>query len=314
MASALHILALHKVTAVKKQLNVKKILRVLSSVLLYLFLSICILALALTISAKKDPDGATNLLGYQMRIVVSDSMAACEATDVSEYKIKSIPIRSMVFVETVPEDPIEANEWYARLEVGDVLTFRYVYTSQVTITHRITSITAKENGYLITLAGDNKSAQSDQMTQTIDTAAEDSPNYIIGRVVGQSYALGRIVSLLKEPLGLVFTVIVPCFIIILLEVIKIVGVVHTDKKQREQEEQRQKDNEIEELRRRLAALEQQADAENAHSVDSSQQQMPVTEPAEEGSYPLPQQESEAEQKTDPENQINSTEETRHDEI
>ncbi len=309
----------------EKRITVKRVLHVLSAVLLYLFLSICILALVLTIASKKDSDGAASLFGYQMRIVVSDSMAECEFTDVSAYEIKSIPIRSMVFVQTVPEDESKAQAWYDGLQVGDVLTFRYVYTSQVTVTHRITSIAETEGGYLITLAGDNKNSDSGQLTQIIDTSAKNSPNYVIGKVVGQSRMLGWLFSLLKEPLGLVFTVIVPCFIIILLEVIKIVGMVHTDRKQREQEEQRKKDSEIEELRRRLAALEQQGGAEREAPIEVPWQDMPASESAEEGSYPLPQEEgSEAEkaeteadevrEPSEPDKQIQEMEETGHDEL
>lgn len=236
---------------------IKKIFRVISAVLLYLFLGICLVALVLTILSRKDSTGAVELFGYRMLIVSSDSMAECEQTDVSEYEIQSIPLRSMVFVESVPTDAEEANEWYANLAVGDVLTFRYVYTNQVTITHRITSITPTADGYIIELAGDNKNSDSEQMTQIIDTSDGNSMNYVLGKVVGQNYPLGFFTSLLKETVGLVLIVIVPCFIVLLLEVIKIVSVLNADKKQRAQEEQIKKDSEIEELKRRLAILEGQ---------------------------------------------------------
>ncbi|MBQ7346624.1 MAG: hypothetical protein IJW55_01570 [Clostridia bacterium] len=252
----------------------KKIFQTVISVLLYLFLAVCLIALILTVTSKKNADGSSEILGYRLLVVTSDSMAECELTDVSEYDIKSIPIRSMVFVETVPTDTAQAEEWYAALAVGDVLTFRYVYTNQVTITHRITAITEKESGgYIIELAGDNKNSDSEQMTQVIDTSDTDSTNYVIGKVVGQNYPLGFLVSLLKEPVGLVLIVIVPCFIVILFEVMRIVGVVSADKKQRAQEEQAKKDSEIEELRRRLAALEQEAKP----AEEESSTEEPLTE-------------------------------------
>lgn len=236
----------------------KKVLNVISSILLYLFLALAIVAVVLTVASKRDVDGAVSLFGYQMRVVTSDSMAECELTDVSGYEIGSIPIRSMVFVEKVPEDAAEANEWYSKLKVGDVLTFRYVYTNQVTITHRIVAIEEKETGgYLIELAGDNRNSESGQLLQIIDTSIEDSTNYVIGKVVGQNYPLGYLISLLKEPIGIVLIVIVPCFLVILYEVIRIVSVVNADKRQRVQNEQLQKDNEIEELKRRLAEMEKQ---------------------------------------------------------
>ena len=236
--------------------KLKKIGSIIINILLYLFLAVCVFSVVLTVFSKKDVDGAAELFGYQMRVVTSDSMAKCELTDVSGYDIKSIPLRSMIFVKLMPEDEAEANEWYGDLKVGDVLTFRYVYTNQVTITHRITAITEKETGgYIIELAGDNKNSESGQLYQTIDTSIPNNTNYVIGKVTGQAFILGFIISLLKSPLGIIFIVIVPCFIIILLEVLKIVGAYNAERKKREQEEASKRDSELEELRRRLAELE-----------------------------------------------------------
>lgn len=240
----------------------KKIISIVGNVLLYLFLAVCLLSVALTVFSKKDIDGAAELFGYQMRVITSDSMAKCDLTDVSEYEIKSIPLRSMIFVKVMPQDEAEVEQWYRSLKVGDVLTFRYVYANQVTITHRIISITEKETGgFLIELAGDNKNSESNQLHQVIDTSIPENTNYVIGKVTGQLFLLGFIISLLKTPLGLVFIVIVPCFIIILLEVLKIVGVYSAERKKREQEEIQKKDSELEELRRRLAHLENQQNSE-----------------------------------------------------
>ncbi len=230
------------------------------NVLLYVFLALCILLVLITVLSKKDSDGAAKVFGYQIRVVTSDSMAECEYTDVSKYKIKDIPIRSMVFVKTVPEDPDKADEFYRSLKAGDVLTFRYVYTTQVTITHRIISIREKDTGgYIIELAGDNKNSEDGQMTQVIDTSIPNNTNYVIGKVTGQSYLLGVIMTFLKQPIGIILVVILPCFAVILLEILKIVRVFGADKKKREQEEKEQKENELEELRRRLAELEQGKD-------------------------------------------------------
>lgn len=233
----------------------KKIASILTNVLLYVFLAICLFSVVLTLASRKDTDGTAEIFGYQMRIVTSDSMAKCEETDVSDYRIKDIPIRSLIFVETVPEDDEKADEWYRELKEGDVLTFRYVYTNQVTITHRIVSIQEKDTGgFVIELAGDNKSSDSDQLYQIIDTSIPNSTNYVIGRVRATSLPLGFLLSLLKTPMGTIFTVIVPCLIIILLEVLKIVNAYGSAKKKQALEETTKKDLELEELRRRLAEL------------------------------------------------------------
>lgn len=237
----------------------KKIGNVILNILLYVFLALAIFTLAVTIFSNKTSDGTVELFGYQMRVVLSDSMAKSELTDVSAYEIKSIPVRSMIFVQTVPQDEAEADEWYRSLKVGDVLNFRYFYTSQVTVAHRIVSITEKSTGgFIIELSGDNKTAESGLLTQTIDTSLENSPNYVIGKVTGQSFLLGFVISLLKSPLGLIFIVIVPCFIIVLFEVIKIAGVFSAEKRQKEREEAARRDSELEELRRKIAELEGQA--------------------------------------------------------
>lgn len=249
---------MNKITQIKENGTIKKILKIGLDVLLYVFIALCILSVVMTITAKKGKDGTAQIFGVQLRIVTSDSMAKCEMTDVSDYKIKSIPIRSMIFIQLVPEDEEKANEWYRELKEGDVLTFKYVYTEQVTITHRITKITEKDTGgFIIELAGDNKNSESGQLYQKIDTSDMFSTNYVIGKVTGKAYLLGFFISLIKTPVGIVFIVMLPCLIIIVLEVLKITNVFAKEKKQKHIEEQKKKDDELEELRRRLAELEKQ---------------------------------------------------------
>ena len=242
--------------------KMKKVWDTVVNVLMYIFLAICIFAVLITLLSKREPDGAAEIFGYQMRIVTSDSMEACEYTDVYGFEIKDIPITSMVFVQTVPDDAKQAGEWYKGIKVGDVLTFVYMYgdreNPQVTITHRVTSITEKASGgYAIELKGDNKNSKDGALTQTIHTDAEgeDALNYVIGKVVGHSPVLGAFLTFLKQPVTIILLIIIPCVVIMLLEVIKIVKTVTADKRKREEEERKQKDNELDELRRRLAELE-----------------------------------------------------------
>lgn len=239
--------------------KVKKILRIVGDVLLYIFIGICLIGVIITISSKKNEDGTASIFGMQMRLVLTESMAKSEYTDVSEFEIKDIPVNSMIFIEEVPEDDAEAKEWYSKLEVGDVLTFKYVYTRQETITHRIVEIKENEygTGYIITLEGDNKSSATGAMQQVIDTSERHtSPDYIIGKVTGQSYILGLFLTILRSPLGLIFIVIVPSLVIITLEVIKIVKMATADKKEKERKEKEEQQNELDMLKRRLAELEQ----------------------------------------------------------
>ena len=253
-----------------KKTTVKKIGKILLNVLLYAFLALSIFAVILTVFAKKSPDGAADIFGYQFRIVTSESMEKCELTDVSQYKIKSIPLRSMVFVQSVPTDPAEADEWYRSLQVGDVLTFRYIYATQVTITHRILAISEKSTGgFVIELEGDNKNSDQSTLRQTIDTTYNTNINYVLGKVTGQSYLLGVVMSILTQPIGIVCAVIIPCFVIIMLEVLRIVKMLSEAKKEKESEESAQKDVELEELRRRLSELEHLASAPDATKANQT---------------------------------------------
>ena len=169
-----------------------------------------------------------------------------------------------MFVQVAPKDEAKKAEWYASLKVGDVLTFKYAYGTQVVITHRIVGIEPQESGgYKISLQGDNKSSPDAAGTQVIYTADATSYNYVIGKVTGQSYLLGLAVYALKTPVGIVLIVIVPCLIIIALRVIQIIGVIGADKEEKRKAEQESQKNEIEELKRQLEQLK----ATNAESAN-----------------------------------------------
>lgn len=256
----------------RKKSLAKTVVNVAANVLLYTFVAICVLGVILTITSKRGDDGTATIFGMQMRYVKSPSMEKCELTDVSDYKIKDIPTNSMVFIEVVPEDEEMAAEWYASLKKGDVLTFKYVYVRQETITHRIVSEPQKvDGGYIIKLEGDNKNSETGTLTQVIDTSDLDSPNYVIGKVVGQNYLLGLFITALRSPAGMVCMIILPCIVIVILEVVKIVNLLGSDKRKRVEEEKRQRESEIDELRRKLAELEA---AKNGAEVQQTASEQP----------------------------------------
>lgn len=241
----------------KEKGRMRKIFSVILNMLVYLFFALCIVALFISINAKKDTDGAVNVFGMQMRIVLSPSMEKSEQTDVSGYPIKDIPVKSVVFIQTVPKDASKAEKWYADLKVGDVLTFKYAYIRQEVITHRIVEITEKPSGgYIIKLEGDNKSSNSDTMKQVIDTSEIDSFNYVIGKVVGVSHFFYFLLTVVRNPIGIFCIIIIPCLIIIILEIVKIIDVFQGNKKKKEQAKQIEKDEEIEALKQKVAELEQ----------------------------------------------------------
>ncbi len=238
----------------------KNIFKIILKTVEYIFVGIiaalAIFSISITIASKKDSDGTATVFGHQLRFVQSASMEKCDLVDVSQYQIKDIPVKSCVFIETVPTLENEAKEWYASLKVGDVLTFKYVYTKQETITHRITSITQNTNndGYTIQLRGDNRNSEDGVSTQIIDTSLTASSNYVIGKVVGQSYALGLLVYAIKTPVGIICIFIVPCTLIIIWEIIRIVRAFSSEKKEKQLALQQGKDAEIEQLKKQLEEL------------------------------------------------------------
>ena len=235
--------------------KVKKILSIVMNVLVYAFIAVIALFLIFTIVFGKLGSDATSILGYQFRTVISPSMEECELTDVSNYDIKSLPLNTMIFIEEVPTDSIEANEWYSNLEVGDVLTFKYLYVRQEVITHRIIKIEDNgKGGYYIYLEGDNKNTESGILTQMIDTSNEFSPNYVIGKVVGHSYVIGSLVTFLRSTIGLVLIIVV-IVVILILEVLKLAKLLTHDKREAEKKKQQAQLDELEELRKKVALLE-----------------------------------------------------------
>ncbi len=233
----------------------KRILGGIATALSYLFFLLCAFGLVLSITAKKDSDDAASLFGRQMRVVVSDSMAKCAQTDVSDYKIKDIPVKSLIFIELVPEEEEKAEAWYGKLKKGDVLTFRYVYVKQETITHRLTEDPVPtEGGYILYLAGDNVASDSQTLTQTIDTSKKDSPNYVLGKVTGQSYPLGLFLTALQAPVGMICMVILPCLIIMGFEIYRLVSALTERKRQAAKEREEERERELESLKRELEEL------------------------------------------------------------
>lgn len=241
--------------------KVLRALQIAGDVLFCLIIAFALFVLIISVSSKRDADGTANVFGYQLRFVRSGSMEKCDRTDVSGYKIKSIPVKSCVFIKKAPapDDQQALNEWCSALSVGDVLTFQYskygaANIQDKVITHRIVKIEPKEGGYIITLEGDNKNDTGSVGQQVIDTTKADGLDYIIGKVEGQSYFLGLCVYALKSPIGLIFIIIVPCMIIIAYEVIKIITVLNKDKKDRQQQEKTAKEDEIALLRKQLEEL------------------------------------------------------------
>ncbi len=305
-------------TKQKKKVSAKKIITIVLDVLLYLFLALAVVIVALTIMSKlaqkDDPNGAPNLFGYEMRYVETGSMEP-------EY-----PVNTMIFIEKAPTNYEDSIKWFEGVKVGDVLTFKYREAGQqVVITHRVVKkepfteenfgdkaiyMGKEKGGYVITLEGDNKGDDDEAAQQTIYTYAhyndmadanDQIQGHVIGKVAGQSRVLGAMVTTLKNPLGMVLIIIVPCLVVIIIEVIRIIKVFNSEKhekakkKQEEQQEKLNKQNdEIELLKQQLALLQQQAgqmQATSASVTDKVEAVEEVNQEQEETEVQTEQQES-----------------------
>ena len=240
----------------------KKFNKVLD-ILGYIFIFIAAFLTIMTISIKKDSNEAITLGGYQLMVVETESMEKNDLVDVSDYDIKSIKKDSLVVVRVVPKD--NPYEFYDDIEENDVLTFKYeIANRQKIITHRVIDIEEKEGGFVFYLRGDNINEDGTTSVQIIDTTEEDSFNYVIGKVVSVNYPVGLVLSSLKSKVGIIFVIIVPCLLLIGMEIVKIYNELNKDKKQKQKEKEielENKNQELEELKKKLLELENEKKSE-----------------------------------------------------
>lgn len=259
----------------KPKTLLQKILDVIATVIVVVVVIIAVFVLIITITSKRSPDGATDIFGYQMRTILTGSMEKCkhddpteecDHVDVSKYPIGHLPVNTMIFIELVPSDKASAEKWYDGIREGDVLTFQYEGIGVVT--HRVIhKDPTGTGGYKIQLMGDNRGSDGTAGIQVIYTDSNSKGNYVIGKVVGQSEFLGGVVYTIKQPWGALLIIFIPCFVIVVIEVIKIISILVQSKKEKEQEKQEALNaeseavrKEIEELKKQLALVQQTSDA------------------------------------------------------
>lgn len=174
-----------------KERQIEKAVKIVRKLLIFL---IVMLVSGMIIAAMAF-SSEYGLFGYGAKIVLSSSMEKNSNISVDQFQIKDIPVGSLIVIEYAPERSLQ--EWYDALREGDVLTYVYkAVGGSITIVHRIKSIEKSENGYRITMAGDN----SNSALQTIDTADIDSVNRITGKVIYCSGFLGRAIYFMKNPI------------------------------------------------------------------------------------------------------------------
>lgn len=261
-----------------KHASKKSFINIIKIVIFSIFTLVAVLGIIFSISSKRNgKDGSVSFFGHQAMIVLTNSMDKCHETDVSKFDIKSIPAKSMIFIDNVPAEEDKAYSWYANIKVGDVLTFRYVFDRQVTVTHRVIEIDmveeAETKGFVFRLMGDNKASDSNPGVQTINTTKESS-NYVIGKVTGQSKFLGHVFTFLKSNIGIGVVIILPALTLLIYEVVKIIQILSENKKTKFSgvnselsETNRAQNEEIERLKRELEEMKKSQIKNDDKSID-----------------------------------------------
>ena len=129
------------------------------------------------------------------------------------------------------------------IKVGDIITFISTSSSSkgMTITHRVIEITDGENGKLYKTKGDNN---------TIPDPKPATFENVIGKVIFKIPQLGRLQSILTTKMGWLILVVIPAFIIILFDILKLIRlhgaeksieeIVDIDNKKKEKVEEKKK--------------------------------------------------------------------------
>lgn len=167
----------------------KRKLNILGNILFYFILLLALMIVFFVLQVKLTGD-APSIFGNKLYAVLSGSMEP------------SIPIGSLIVVRNVDTD---------RLMTKDVITFNHLDSGKI-ITHRIIKITENGNERYFTTRGDAN-----------DTNDFESVKYVnvIGKVVFTIPFVGSVIDFANTKNGMLFLVIIPGFLLLVLEIQKL---------------------------------------------------------------------------------------------
>ena len=245
----------------------------------YIFLFLLLILDVLLIIGKlnSSSNGVSNFFGTEIYTVLTGSMEGSDEfyAEHPEYTIKSCPVDSAIFVKRAPE-PIHdgdsedlkitkqaaIDDYYSQLEVGDVLTFVYQHGRSFIITHRIIDIQVTDGVYYFTLRGDNPTGDKTITASSPTQQVQSDSGLVIGKVTAVNVPLGNfIVHFLNNKVAFGLTILIPAGALFIYEIIRIVLLLTEDKREKKTLELQAKEEEknalIEELRKKVEALEKQ---------------------------------------------------------
>ena len=216
-----------------------KILRTIINILSVVMIVLALFVLLSVVMTK--PGKAPSVLGYSSFRVLSGSMEP------------TIRTGAMILVKAT--DPSEINP-------DDIISF---YSSDPALggavnTHRVVSVEKQNGVYRFQTKGD---------ANLIPDEFPTSGNDIIGVVVFHSYVLGLLIRLLSNPIVFIPIIMVPLFLLLILNMIKTVRLAKLAAKEEEEKQVREIKEELERRKQQRAAAE--ADPE-APTQDQEQEQ------------------------------------------
>lgn len=202
-----------------------------------------------------DGKGSGSLFGYETRLVLTSSMDAkpeyYEQPHTKNYEIKNIHAGELVFIRDFDLSTQEtAHKSYVELKVGDVVTYQSLKYGEV-ITHRIIGIQEANDVIYFTIKGD---AVDDIFGGNSEIVASNSLT-IFGKVIGHSAFLGALYTgFLNNKVLIYIIIMIPTSFMIVYEIYRIVKVVSEGKAQKRLAQEKAKEDEIEDLKRRLEEI------------------------------------------------------------
>lgn len=209
----------------------KKILNILSKILIILIIVITVFVVIYTFVSLKSNRKLNNFLGYSALIVRTDSM---KATDFAA--------GDLIFIKEV--EP-------SALQEGDIIAFQSQSEDLYgeIITHKIREVLTFDNGKIGFITYGTTTNTDDEHIVTAD--------FVLGQYQGKIPKIGYFFSFLKTVPGYIVCIFIPFLLLILFQGVKCIKVYKKYKAQQlaeieaEQAEKERMQQEIEDLRRQL---------------------------------------------------------------
>ena len=194
----------------------KKALKILSKVLVWIVVLIAVFMMIFTIISVNTFDrNDRDLFGYRCYIVLTDSMSA------TDFKAGDV-----VLVKEV--DP-------TTLQVGDIIAFQSQDTENygATVTHKIRAITTDDNG--------NQGFITYGTTTGVDDETIVTYPFILGKYQAALPKVGTFFQFLKTPQGYIVCILIPFLLLIIYQGLNCIKIFRVYKKEQLAELQAEKD-------------------------------------------------------------------------